>query len=105
MFPSDFESIEYFHDHPDELRARARQVFRKYIDMQLRMKKQGGTAWVESWHWPEAIAEVLRRPESSTLVRTASDRLHVAAQPWSPERYDDESMFERLIDQFERAIE
>jgi hypothetical protein len=62
-----------------------------------RTKKQGGNAYVESWHWEDAVGDVLRRPKASPLVSRTSSLLRPVAQPYVLERYDDPDQFERLL--------
>jgi hypothetical protein len=105
MFDSDANALDWYEDHRPQIRVRAGQVIRKYIEFQRALKKSGGNQWVECWQWSDAVSEILDLPQSSRLVSVASQRIQIKAQPWHLERYDDSDMFERLIDQFEAAVD
>jgi len=100
----DNQAILLAEENPEELRARACTVFRRFLEHERKIKKAAGD-WVNSWHWETAIAEILDLPARSPLVLRAAQTLRNLEQPYRLEYYDDVDRFERLLDRFERCID
>jgi len=104
MFTTEEDALQWYDAHADEARVSAEKVFRKYFEHERKIKKQGGKVHLESWHWETRWARCWQMAKEDPLVKAVSAKLRINAQPYRLERYDDRDHFERLLDQFDKAI-
>jgi hypothetical protein len=96
-------ALEWAEEQPDEVRTRAAVVFRKFMTDEKRRKKVG-SAWIDSWTWEQAIAEILQVPPDSDLVLRTGRELRAREHTYQVENFDDDWRFDRLLDNFEKAL-
>lgn len=99
------EAAEWFDDHPEDARARAKDIFRREIANQMALRSRGGSGWIEAWHWEGAIAEILDTSRDSALVTRASHHLRELIPHWILSQYQDPENVERLLDRFQQAVD